>query len=69
MNIIEWISFGFGILLLLIYLGDSFTVFFRDIKLALADGRLTADELLQIQQNTRVIIRLMLRFISKFRAI
>ena len=69
MTPLEWIAIvttGAG---LVTYVGDSFIVFIRDIKEALADGRLDAKELTKIENNSRLVVKGVLKFISLFRSI
>ena len=65
----EWITVIFAGLGLVTYVGDSFIILYRDIKEALADGKLDAKELAKIEQDSRLVVKGVLKFIGLFRSI
>ena len=66
MEIITIVFAGLG---LATYVGDSFIILYRDIKEAFKDGRLDAKELAKIEQDSRLVVRGVLKFIGLFRSI
>ena len=69
MNILEWITLIFLILSLITYVGDSFALFFRDLKTALADGELTQSELTKLEADARLVVKGVLKLVGLFRTL
>lgn len=70
MNVLEWLTVIFVILAVIIYVGDSFALFVREIKTSLDDdGRIDQEELTKIEAKARLVVRGVLKLIGIFRTL
>lgn len=70
MNVLEWLTVIFVILAVIIYVGDSFALFVREIKTSLDDdGRIDREELAKIEARARLVVRGVLKLIGVYRTL
>lgn len=70
MNVLEWLTVIFVILAVIIYVGDSFALFVREIKTSLDDdGRIDREELTKIEARARLVVRGVLKLIGVYRTL
>ena len=69
MTPLEWTGIAFAGISLVVYIGDSFAVFLRDLKNALADKRLDENELAILEADARLVVKGVLKVISLFRSL
>lgn len=69
MEALEWVTVIFAILTVVIYVGDSFYVFFRHFKEAIADKKLTKEELDVLEADARLVVKGFLKLIGMIRKV
>jgi len=67
MTPLEWTGIAFVGISLVTYVGDSFAVFLRDLKTALADRRLDEKELAKLEADARLVVKGVMKVIKFFR--
>lgn len=69
MDVFGWITLVFIIITVILVVGDSLALLFRDLKNALADRVLTPEELAIIEADANLVAKAILKLVRLFRDI
>jgi hypothetical protein len=69
MDVFGWITLVFVFIALLVLVGDSLVLLVRDYKKAIADGKLTTEELATLEADANLVAKGILKVIGLFRTL